>query len=91
MSADNPEQAMTFGELLTMIGDQQRRLNVLENAFSLLSFCLDDRSTQLLIHSLRLEGQNQQRDEQTQQHFVQLAGELERRRTGERIEGVEEA
>mgnify|MGYP004722282801 CR=1 FL=1 len=91
MSADNPEQAMTFGELLTMIGDQQRRLNVLENAFSLLSFCLDERANQLLIHSLRLEGQNQYRDEQTQQHFLQLAGELEKRRSGEPLGGVSEA
>lgn len=79
MAADNPDEAMTFGELLAMIGEQQRRLTVLENAFSTLSFCLDDRANQLLIHSLKLEGQNQNYDEQLQQHFIRLAGELEKR------------
>lgn len=79
MAADNPEEAMTFGELLAMIGEQQRRLTVLENAFSTLSFCLDDKANQLLIHSLKLEGQNQNRDEQLQKHFIRLAGELEKR------------
>lgn len=79
MAADNPEEAMTFGELLAMIADQQRRLTVLENAFTTLSFCLDDKANQLLIHSLRLEGQNQNRDEQLQQHFIRLALELEKR------------
>lgn len=79
MAADNPDEAMTFGELLVMIGEQQRRLTVLENAFSTLSFCLDDKANQLLIHSLKLEGQNQNHDEKLQQHFIRLAGELEKR------------
>ncbi|UDQ81801.1 hypothetical protein LJN55_08215 [Erwinia rhapontici] len=79
MAADNPDEAMTFGELLAMIGEQQHRLTVLENAFSTLSFCLDDKANQLLIHSLKLEGQNQNYDEQLQQHFIRLAGELEKR------------
>lgn len=82
MAADNPEEAMTFGELLAMIGEQQRRLTVLENAFSTLSFCLDDKANQLLIHSLNLEGQNQNYDEQLQKHFIRLAGELEKRTGG---------
>ncbi len=38
MTTDKPEEAMTFGELLALIGDQQRRLTVLENAFSSLIF-----------------------------------------------------
>ena len=38
MPHDHPEQAMTFGELLEVIGEQQRRLTVLENAFSWLTF-----------------------------------------------------
>lgn len=79
MTADKPEEVMTFGELLALISDQQRRLSVLENAFSYLSFCLDDKSNQLLIHSLRLEAQNQNRDELMQQHFTRLADELEKR------------
>ncbi len=79
MSADKPEEAMTFGELLALIRDQQRRLTVLENAFSSLSFCLDKKSNQLLIHSLRLEAQNKNYEEALQLHFSRLASELEKR------------
>ena len=50
-----------------VIGDQKRRLTVLENAFSSLIFCLDDRASQLLVHNLSLEAQNQNHDEQLQQ------------------------
>lgn len=73
------EEAMTFGELLALIGDQKRRLSVLEVAFSYLAFGLDDKANQLLIHSLKLEAQNQNRDAETQQHFAHLAAELEKR------------
>ena len=38
MTTEKPEEAMTFGELLALIGEQQRRLTVLENAFSYLTF-----------------------------------------------------
>lgn len=79
MSQDRSEDAMTFGELLDLIREQQRRLTVLENAFSLLPFCLDDKANQLLIQNLRLEGQNQNRDEQLQKHFCHLAEEMTRR------------
>lgn len=71
------EEIMTFGELLALIADQKRRLNVLEVAFSYLAFSLDDKATQLLIHSLKLEAQNQNRDAETQKHFARLATELE--------------
>ena len=73
------EEAMTFGELLALIADQKRRLSVLEVAFSYLTFGLDDKSNQLLIHSLKLESQNQNRDAETQKHFAHLATELEKR------------
>ncbi|PIJ51992.1 hypothetical protein BL250_02810 [Erwinia sp. OLTSP20] len=79
MHTDNPEENMTFGELLALIADQQRRLTVLENAFAFLSFCLDEKACQLLIHSLRLESQNQNRDTTLQQHFSHLADALEKR------------
>ena len=81
MFQDKPEEAMTLGELLDIIREQQRRLTVLENAFSLLPFCLDDRANQLLIQNLRLEGQNQNRDEQLQKHFSHLADEMVKRLT----------
>ncbi|PLR40387.1 hypothetical protein CYR32_01205 [Chimaeribacter coloradensis] len=79
MAAEKPEEAMTFGELLELIRDQQRRLSVLETAFSYLAFSHDDKSAQLMIHSLKLESQNQNRDEETQKHFAQLAEEWEKR------------
>ncbi|WP_431222702.1 hypothetical protein ACQ86O_20980 [Serratia sp. L9] len=71
------EEAMTFGELLALIADQKRRLNVVEVAFSYLAFGLDAKANQLLIHSLKLEAQNQNRDPETQKHFAHLAAELE--------------
>lgn len=79
MIANKPEEAMTFGELLALIGEQQRRLNVLEIAFSYLSFSLDEKANQLLIHNLVLESQNQNRDASMQKYFAQLAEELARR------------
>ncbi|WP_034914030.1 MULTISPECIES: hypothetical protein [Erwinia] len=79
MVNENPEETMTFGELLTLIADQQRRLTALESAFSALSFCLDEKASGLLIQSLRLEAQNQDRDENMQQHFARLAEHLEQR------------
>ncbi len=77
MNAEKPEEAMTFGELLALIADQQRRLTVLENAFSSLSLCLDSRASQLLIQQLRLQALNQEYDENTQRHYTGLADALE--------------
>ncbi|MCE0488514.1 hypothetical protein LU196_00335 [Pantoea sp. Mb-10] len=79
MTTEKPEEAMTFGELLALIADQQRRLTVLENAFTSLTVCLDDRASQLLVHSLLLEAQNQNYDAQLQQHFSQLALAIQKR------------
>lgn len=79
MNSENPEEVMTFGELLALIADQQRRLTVLESAFASLAFCLDEKAALLLIHSLRLEAQNLDRDENMQQHFSHLADALEKR------------
>lgn len=79
MTTEKPEEAMTFGELLAFIAEQQRRLTVLENAFATMTFCLDDRANQLLVHNLTLEAQNQNHDEQLQQHFTRLAEEIQKR------------
>ncbi|MCA1175358.1 MULTISPECIES: hypothetical protein [unclassified Pantoea] len=79
MTTEKPEEAMTFGELLALIAEQQRRLTVIENAFASLTFCLDDRASQLLVHNLFLEAQNQNHDTQLQQHFTRLAEEIQRR------------
>ncbi|WP_413734249.1 hypothetical protein ACL2XP_17660 [Sodalis sp. RH21] len=79
MMTTKPEEAMTFGELLELISQQQRRLNVLEIAFSYLSFSLDEKANQLLIHNLLLEAQNQNRDAIMQKYFSQLANEMANR------------
>lgn len=78
MNSDRPEQAMTFGELLELIHDQQRRLDVLETAFSRLAFSLEHKGCHLLIHNLKLEAQNQNHDPQTQGYFARLAQLFER-------------
>ena len=79
MNVNKPEEAMTFGELLELISEQQHRLNVLEIAFSYLSFSLDEKANQLLINNLMLEAQNQNRDAVMQKNFSQLAEELAKR------------
>ncbi len=81
MMTHKPEDAMTFGELLELISEQQRRLSVLEVAFSYLAFSLDEKANQLLIHNLLLEAQNQTRDAGTQSCFSRLANELTTRMT----------
>ena len=78
MQVENPEEAMTFGELLTLIAGQQRRLTVLENAFSSLALCLDPATSQLLIQQLRLQALNQEYDETIRQHYTGLADALEK-------------
>lgn len=80
MTPETPEEAMTFGELLGLIADQQRRLSVLEIAFSSLSFCLDEKAVLLLTQRLRLEAQNHDHDENMRQHFSRLAEEVEKHR-----------
>ena len=82
MNNDNPEHAMTFGELLELIHDQQRRINVLETAFSYLAFGLEGKSCQLLIHSLKLEANNQTYDTKSQEYFAKLAEQFEVRNSG---------
>lgn len=72
---------MTFGELLQLISEQRRRLSVMKIAFPYLSFRLDEKAKQLLIHSLMRESQNQNRDALMQKHFEQLAEKMTRRVT----------
>ena len=81
MNSAKPEETMTFGELLALISEQQHRLNVLEIAFSYLSFSLDEKANQLLIHNLMLEAQNKNRDALMQKYFSQLAQEMAKRLT----------
>lgn len=79
MNTDKPEEAMTFGELLALIGEQQRRLAVLESAFSSLLLTLDEQTTQQLVLNLRREAGNAHHDAQLQQHFARLVATLQQR------------
>lgn len=79
MITDKPEEAMTFGELLALIAEQQRRLTVLETAFTSLTLSLDAPAVQLLAHNLTQEAQNQQHDASLQQQFFRLAKTLQQR------------
>lgn len=78
MTVEKPEEAMTFGELLALIGEQQHRIDTLELAFSSLAFALDERAAQLMLHNLKLESQNENRDEKTKKHLALLAATFER-------------
>ncbi|RAU34858.1 hypothetical protein DBY66_002950 [Pantoea sp. RIT413] len=79
MITDKPEEAMTFGELLALIAEQQRRLTVLETAFTSLTLSLDAPAVQLLAQNLTQEAQNQQHDASLQQQFFRLAKTLRQR------------
>lgn len=79
MTTEKAEEVMTFGELLALISDQQRRITVMETAFSSLAWCLDERASQLLIHQLTLESTSQKHDAALQQQFALLVTELEKR------------
>ena len=72
------EDAMTFGELLALIADQKRRLNVLKWLSLIWPSARMTKANQLLIHSLKLESHSQNRDAETQKHFAHLAEELEK-------------
>ncbi|MCV9877730.1 hypothetical protein B4923_04640 [Brenneria roseae subsp. americana] len=78
MTVEKPEEAMTFGELLELIAEQQRKIDVLELAFSSLVFCLDEKSNQLMIHNLKLESQNENRDPVMKKHLARFAATLEK-------------
>ncbi|RLM27100.1 hypothetical protein BIY29_04165 [Brenneria alni] len=78
MAVEKPEEAMTFGELLELIGAQQRKIDALELAFSSLVFCLDEKANQLMIHKLKLESQNENRDPLMKKHLAHFAATLEK-------------
>lgn len=52
MNNSKPEEAMTFGELLTLIHQQQQRLQVLESSFSQLITLLSPGLQQQLVSYL---------------------------------------
>lgn len=79
MTVEKPEQAMTFGELLALIGDQQYKIDAMELAFSSLAFALDARTAQLLLHNLKLESHNENRAEQTKKHLALLIAVFEKK------------
>lgn len=78
MTVEKPEEVMTFGELLELIGEQQRKLDALELAFSSLAFCLDEKANKLMVHNLTLESQNENREPAMKKHLARLAATLEK-------------
>ena len=78
MTVEKPEEAMTFGELLELIGEQQHRIETLELAFSSLAFALDEKSTHIVLNTLTLESQNENRDTLTKKHLALLAAAFEK-------------
>ncbi|KGA23723.1 MULTISPECIES: hypothetical protein [Pectobacterium] len=78
MTVEKPEEAMTFGELLELIGEQQRKIDALELAFSSLAFCLDEKANKLMVHNLALESQNENRDPAMKKYLARLAAALEK-------------
>ncbi|MFC3395262.1 hypothetical protein [Brenneria rubrifaciens] len=78
MTVEKPEEAMTFGELLELIAEQQRKIDVLELAFSSLVFCLDEKEIQLMIHKLELESQNETRDPLMKKSLARFVDTLEK-------------
>ncbi|MEH0835437.1 hypothetical protein OI450_08010 [Pectobacterium cacticida] len=85
MTVEKPEEAMTFGELLALIGEQQRKIDALELAFSSLAFCLDEKANKLMIHNLTVESQNENRDPVMKKYLARLAAALEEK-TGTHME-----
>lgn len=72
------EDAMTFGELLALIADQKRRLNVLEVAFSYLAFSTDDKSQPTADPQPEAGIAQPEPRRRNAKHFAHLAEELEK-------------
>ena len=78
MTVEKPEEAMTFGELLELIGEQQRRIDALELAFSLLASSLDEKAARLMAHHLKLGSQNENRDPLVKKYLALQAAAFEK-------------
>ncbi|WP_130834688.1 hypothetical protein [[Erwinia] mediterraneensis] len=78
MTTEKPEEAMTFGELLALISEQQRRLVALEHAFTGVTAALDSDAHQALLQQLQRAAQNQDHDALLRQQFSRLATVIEK-------------
>ncbi len=76
MNQSKPEEAMTFGELLTLIHQQQQRLQVLETSFTQLVTLLDPRLQQQLIGYLSAQSDATDHTPELQQQYAALASEI---------------
>lgn len=79
MTTEKPEEAMTFGELLALISEQQRRLVALEHAFTTLTTSLSEEAQRVLVQQLHEAAQNQHHDALLRQQFSRLTQEIEKR------------
>ncbi len=78
MNHSKPEEAMTFGELLTLIHQQQQRLQVLEISFSRLIASLSPELQQQMSTFLAVQATASDNDPGLQQQFAALASDIQR-------------
>lgn len=79
MSDNQEPRAIPIQELLDVISDLRREVNVLNVAFSYLPFSFPDDQLRATIESLRFESTNPGRDAEQQAAFKRLLEQLESR------------
>ncbi|ARU93618.1 hypothetical protein [Tatumella citrea] len=79
MNNSKPEEAMTFGELLTLIHQQQQRLQVLESSFSQLITLLSPGLQQQLVSYLSVQAGVLENEPDLQKQYADLASDIQNR------------
>lgn len=79
MNQSKPEEAMTFGELLTLIHQQQQRLQVLEGSLSQLMTLLSPTLQQQMIHYLNDQAEALENPPELRQQYTELASDIQSR------------
>ena len=79
MNHSKPEEAMTFGELLTLIHQQQQRLQVLEASFSQLVTLLSPGLQQQMLSFLAGQAGGLGNEPELCQQYADLASDIQRR------------
>ncbi|WP_154899091.1 hypothetical protein [Serratia ficaria] len=77
MSDNQEPRAIPIQELLDVISDLRREVNVLNVAFSYLPFSFPDDQLRTTTESLRMESKNPARDAEQQAAFIRLAEQIE--------------
>ena len=85
MNHSKPEEAMTFGELLTLIHQQQQRLQVLEGSLSQLMTLLSPTLHQQMIHYLTDQAEALENPPELRQQFTELASDIQSRTSSDSL------